>query len=74
MAKSKNVKRKYGVRVFKMDKYTLLIKQTVKSGSGTTDEYIIDGQKERYVEINDDSGIADAVRDGVTGQLKAGKG
>ena len=74
MTKSKNVKQKYGVRIFKMDEYTLLIKQTVKSGSGPTDEYIIDGHKERHVEIDDDSGIADAVRDGVNGRLKAGKG
>lgn len=64
---------KYGVRVFKVSEATLLIKQTIKSGKGKTDEYVIDGQKERHVKIDDDSAIADAVRDGVAGRLKMGK-
>jgi len=73
MANEKNEEPKYGVRIFKISEDTLLIKQTIKRGNRPTDEYVIDGQKERHVEIGDDSAIADAVRDGVTGRLKAGK-
>jgi len=64
-----NEKNKYGVRVFKVSGETLLIKQTVKSGSNSNDPYIIDDHKERHVKINDDSAIAEAVRDGVYGKL-----
>lgn len=66
-------KGKYGVRVFKVSDDTLLIKQTIKKGSDQNAPYVIDGQKERHVKINDDSGIADAIRDGVLGKLEAGK-
>jgi len=35
--------------------------------------YVIDGQKERHVKVNDDSSIADAVRDGIAGKLTNGR-
>ena len=65
-------KGKYGVRVFKISDETLIIKQTIKKGEDQNAPYVIDGQKERHVKINDDSGIADAIRDGVLGKLTAG--
>ena len=66
-------KNKFGVRVFKVSEETLLIKQTIKRGSNPNDPYVIDGQKERHVKINDDSAIANAVRDGVSGKLTTGR-
>jgi hypothetical protein len=63
---------KYGVRVFKISYETLLIKQTIKKGKSQNSPYVIDGQRERHVNINDDSGIADAIRDGILGKLPAG--
>ena len=72
MTNDKNANPKYGVRVFKISADRLLIKQTIKSGSGPNDRYVIDGQKERHVKVNDDSAIADAVRDGVSGKLTTG--
>lgn len=40
--------RKYGARVFKVSNDRLLIKQTVKSGKGQNNPYVIDGQKEKH--------------------------
>lgn len=71
--KNINEKPKYGVRVFKVSEKTLLIKQTIKRGGTQNDPYVIDGHKERHVKINDDSAIADAVRDGVSGKLTTGR-
>ena len=68
-----NEKPKYGVRVFKVSEKTFLVKQTVKKGRNQNDPYVIDGQKERHVKVNDDSSIADAVRDGIAGKLTNGR-
>lgn len=68
-----NLESKYGVRVFKVSEKTLLIKQTIKRGCNQNDPYVIDGQKERHVNINDDASIADAIRDGVSGKLTTGR-
>ena len=73
MDNQSDVKGKFGVRVFKISDDTLLIKQTIKKGEDQNAPYVIDGQKERYVKINDDFGIADAIRDGVFGKLTTGK-
>jgi hypothetical protein len=73
VASAKSDEPKYGVRVYKLSEDTLLIKQTVKSGSRTNDAYVIDEQKELHVSIEDDAAIANAVRDGVAGRLKAGE-
>lgn len=70
MTDSKKNKPRYGVRVFKVSEDTLIIKQTIKSGSRPTDHYVIDGQKECHVSIDDDSAIADAIRNGVAGKLR----
>jgi hypothetical protein len=44
---------KYGVRVFKISDETLLIKQTIKKGKSQNAPYVIDGQRERHVKINE---------------------
>jgi hypothetical protein len=66
-----NKKKKFGVRIFKISKETILVKQTIKNGEKQNAPYIIDGQKERHVSLTDDSAIAEAVRDGVAGKLTA---
>jgi hypothetical protein len=71
MADAKNNKPKYGVRISKFSEGRLVIKQTKKRGSKQNDPYVIDEQKETMVNIDDDSAIADAVRNGVAGKLKA---
>lgn len=73
MTKDIDEKVKYGVRIFKISEETFLIKQTIKKGLSQNDPYVIDGQKERHVKISDDSAIADAVRDGVSGKLTTGR-
>ena len=72
MTKDINGKIRYGVRVFKVSEETLLIKQTIKRGNSPNDPYVIDGQKEWHVKIGNDSAIADAVRNGVSGKLTTG--
>ena len=70
MADAKKAEPKYGVRVFKVDEDALVIKQTILRGG----RYVIDEQRERFVDMDNDSEIARAVRAGVVGRLKAGKG
>ena len=47
--------------------------QTVKSGGGYTDRYIVDqkptGKGERFVDLMDDKALANAVRGALQGQL-----
>ena len=62
-------KDKFGARVFQVSDLILLVKQTVKSGSEQNAPYVIDEQKERHVDFNNDAEIAKAVRDAVRGEL-----
>lgn len=62
---------KYGVRIYKVSDSMLLVKQTIKSGSRQNDAYVIDEQKECHVNVDDDIAIANAVRNGIAGKLKA---
>jgi len=71
MTISQNNVPKYGVRIYKVSDNTLLVKQTIKSGRRQNETYVIDEQKERHVDIDDDEAIANAVRDGIAGKLKA---
>jgi hypothetical protein len=64
---------KYGARVTQLSDKVLLIKQTVKRGKGSNVCYVIDQQKELHVKINDDSAIAQGIRDAIKGALTAGK-
>ncbi len=63
----------YGVRVYSVNPEYILIKQTVKKTGSKT--YVIDhksdgSQKEKHISINDDKGIADAIRHALTGKLQ----
>lgn len=57
---------KYGARVFRLAG-KLLVKQTILRG--TPAEYVVDEQRERHVSDGDDSAIAAAIRDAVSGRL-----
>ncbi len=64
-----NGQRRYGARVYFQNGDTLLIKQTVKSGEGHTDEYIVDQDREEHVALDDDRAIPQAIRRAVRGQM-----
>jgi hypothetical protein len=55
----------HGATVYRVGE-VLLIRQILR---GTPPEYVIDEQRERHVAIDDDAGIARAVRDAVAGLL-----
>jgi len=69
MTEYRQEERKYGARVFKVSENTLLIKQTVKSGGGQNDPYVINEHREKHVNLSDDSAIAAAIRDAIEGRL-----
>ena len=60
---------KFGARVYALANGKALVKQTVKSGPNATDDYVIDGHKEKYINLNNDVEIAEAVRQALSGQL-----
>ena len=60
---------KHGARVYLLPAGRICVKQTVKRGSNQNDDYVIDSQKERHVDLNDDGAIAKAIRDALAGQL-----
>ena len=57
---------KYGARVYRVGS-RLLVKQTVLRGEPP--EYVVDDQRERHVAEDDDSAIAQALRDAINGKL-----
>jgi len=44
----------------------MIIKQTVKSDAG---KFVIDGQKEAFVSLDDDNAIVTAIREALAGKL-----
>ena len=64
---------KFGARVFLMDTDTVYVLQTVKRGTAENARYVIDqktvGEKQKFVDITDDKGIADAIRAALNGRL-----
>ena len=60
---------RYGARVFLHDDGVILVKQTIKSGPNQTDAYVIDEQRERFVDPGNDAELGAAVRDAVNGRL-----
>lgn len=63
----------YGVRIYRLNPDYLLIKQTVKKTGSP--RYIVDilpdgTHREKHIDINDDKGIADAVRHAIEGKLR----
>lgn len=64
--------KKFGARVYFMDSDNILVLQTVKRGTADNAPYVIDQKTnsgERFLDITNDKGIADAVRDALAGQL-----
>jgi hypothetical protein len=64
---------KYGARVYQVSESVLLIKQTVKRGTGQNGPYAIDGHKEAHANLDDDAAIVKAVRSAIKGNLTTGK-
>ena len=66
-------KGKYGARVYLMDSEMVLVVQTIKRGTASNAPYVIDQRptsgKERFIDLSDDKGIADAIRDALSGSL-----
>lgn len=65
---------KYGARVFLMNTGVVYVRQTVKRGEQENSPYVIDqkpatGEGQRFVDMANDKGIADAVRDALKGNL-----
>jgi hypothetical protein len=66
---------KFGARVFLMDTKVVYVRQTVKRGAAENAPYVIDkkavgkGEGQKFVDITDDKGIADAIRAALTGRL-----
>jgi hypothetical protein len=57
---------KFGARIYGLDRYTLLVKQTKGIAGG---KYTLDGQREKHCHIADDAEIAEAVRAAISGRL-----
>lgn len=60
---------KYGARVFRLPGGMALVKQTRKEGFGSNDRYVIDGHREKHVDLGDDAAVASAIRDALEGSL-----
>ena len=60
---------KFGARVYPLANGKALVKQTIKSGPNTNDDYVIDGQKEAHVNLSDDAKVAEAIRKALAGHL-----
>ena len=64
---------KFGARVFLMDTNVAYILQTVKRGTQQNDRYVVDkkpvGDGQKFVDVANDKGIADAIRAALYGRL-----
>ena len=64
---------KFGARVYLMDPGTTYVLQTVKRGSRQNAPYVVDkrpkGEGARFIDLHDDSGIAEAIRMAFRGEL-----
>jgi hypothetical protein len=70
MSTNKSKLSKHGARVFLLSskrKGKLLVKQTTLRGRPP--EYAIDEHRERFVSVNNDAHIADAIREALSGNL-----
>jgi hypothetical protein len=61
--------RKFGARVYLHSDGVALVKQTVKRGSSQNAPYVVDGQRERFVDPGDDAALGAAVRAALEGRL-----
>ncbi|OGF05526.1 MAG: hypothetical protein A2W00_01695 [Candidatus Eisenbacteria bacterium RBG_16_71_46] len=60
---------RYGARVYAHKDGVVQVKQTVKRGDGHNDPYVVDGQRERFVDPGDDAALGAAVRAATEGRL-----
>jgi hypothetical protein len=60
---------KYGARVYAYKDGVVQVKQTIKRGSDHTDRYVVDEQRERFVDPGDDAALGAAVRAATEGRL-----
>ena len=62
---------RYGARVYLMDDKTILVYQTIKRGTAQNAPYIVFPKTQQgvFLNINDDKGIAGAIRDALNGKL-----
>lgn len=60
---------KYGARVYALANGRITVKQTIKSVAKKAGEFVIDEDRERQVDLNDDIAIADAIRAALAGKL-----
>ena len=57
---------KFGARVYLMGE-RILVKQTLLRGNPA--EYVIDNHRERHIDVDDDTSLAQAIRDAVKGKM-----
>jgi len=71
MKSSQGPKGKFGARVFLLGTDVACVTQTIKSGRGHSNRYIIDqnASSDRFVALADDRALASAVRDALGGRL-----
>jgi len=62
---------RYGARVYLMDDKTILVYQTIKRDTAQKARHIVFPQTQQgvFLNINDDKGIAGAIRDALSGKL-----
>ncbi len=64
---------KFGARIFLMDTNVVCVMQTVKRGTRQNAPYVIDqkpvGDGQKFIDVTDDKGIADAIRAALHGRL-----
>jgi len=65
---------RFGARIFLMDTDVVYVRQTVKRGTRQNAPYVIDqkpmGEGQKFVDVTDDKGIADAIRAALHGRLQ----
>jgi hypothetical protein len=58
---------KYGARIYLLASGKGLVKQTIKKQRNG--DYVVDGHRERHVDLADDAQVADAIRTALAGQM-----
>jgi hypothetical protein len=60
---------RYGARVYLQADGVVLVKQTIKQGTHQNAPYVIDAQREQFVDPGNDAALGAAVRSALLGQL-----
>ena len=61
--------KRHGARIIALDNGIALVQQTIKRGVKPNSPYVIDNQRKRHVDLNDNAAVASAIRDALAGQL-----